>query len=53
VFAVLSAIFAVIVCVITLPMFAFVYLGAAYGKVIEKLAKRKEGAEPESGAAAQ
>lgn len=53
VFAVLAAIFAVIVCVITLPMFAFVYLGAAYGKVVEKLAKRKEGVEPESGAAAQ
>jgi hypothetical protein len=52
VFAVLSAIFAVIVCVITLPMFAFVYLGAAYGKVVEKLSTRKEGAEPESGAAA-
>jgi flagellar biosynthesis component FlhA len=53
VFAVLSAIFAVIVCVITLPMFAFVYLGAAYGKVVEKLSKRKEAAEPEPGAAAQ
>jgi hypothetical protein len=53
VFAVLAAIFAVIVCVITLPMFAFVYMGAAYGKIIEKPSKRKEGAEPESGAAAQ
>ena len=53
VFAVLSAIFAVIVCVITLPMFAFVYLGAAYGKIVEKLAKRKEGDDAEPGAAAQ
>jgi len=34
-------------------MFAFVYLGAAYGKVVEKLSKRKEGAEPEPGVAAQ
>jgi hypothetical protein len=34
-------------------MFAFVYLGAAYGKVVEKLSKRKDGSEPESGAAAQ
>ena len=53
VFAVLAAIFAVIVCVITLPMFAFVYLGAAYGKIVEKLAKRKEGDDAEPGAAAQ
>jgi hypothetical protein len=53
VFAALATIFAVIVCVITLPMFAFVYLGAAYGKVVEKLSKRKDGSEPESGAAAQ
>jgi hypothetical protein len=53
VFAVLSATFAVIVCVITLPMFAFVYMGAAYGKVVEKLSKSKEGAEPEPGVAAQ
>ena len=53
VFAVLSAIFAVIVCVITLPMFAFVYMGAAYNKIVEKLAKRKEGDEAESAAAAQ
>jgi hypothetical protein len=34
-------------------MFAFVYLGAAFSKIVEKLAKRKEGAESESGAAAQ
>ena len=50
VFAVLAAVFAVILCVITLPMFAFVYLGAAYGKITEKLAKRKEVPEAEDGA---
>ena len=50
VFAILAAVFAVILCVITLPMFAFVYLGAAYGKITEKLAKRKETSETDAAA---
>ncbi len=52
IFAVLAAIFVVIVCVITLPMFSFVYLGAGYTKVVEKLSKRKESPDAEAGAAA-
>ena len=52
IFAVLAAIFAVIVCVITLPMFSFVYLGVGYTKVVEKLSKRKESPDAEAGAAA-
>lgn len=52
IFAVLAAIFAVIVCVITLPMFSFVYLGAGFTKVVEKLSKRKESPDAEAGAAA-
>jgi hypothetical protein len=52
IFAVLAAVFAVIVCVITLPMFSFVYLGAGYTKLIEKLTKRKETPEADPGAAA-
>lgn len=51
IFAVIAAIFAVIVCVITLPMFSFVYLGAGYTKLVEKLTKRKENPEAEAGAA--
>jgi hypothetical protein len=52
VFAVLAAGFAVIVCVITLPMFTFVYLGAGYTKLVEKLTKRKETPEADPGTAA-
>lgn len=52
IFAVLAAVFAVIVCVITLPMFSFVYLGAGYTKLVEKLTKRKENTEADPGAAA-
>ena len=52
VFASIAAVFAVIVIVFTLPMFAFVYSGVGYGKLIERLNKPKDAAEaPEAGAA--
>lgn len=52
VFAVLAAGFAVIVCVITLPMFTFVYLGAGYTRLVEKLTKRKDSPEADPDTAA-
>lgn len=52
VFASLSALFALILCVFTLPMFVFVYANVAYAKLIDKLNKPKESAEGEADAAA-
>lgn len=51
VFASIAAIFAVIVSVFTLPMFAFVYSGVGYGKLVERLNKPKEAETPEAGTA--
>jgi hypothetical protein len=52
VFASLSALFALILCVFTIPMVVFVYANVAYTKLVEKLNKPKEGGEAEADAAA-
>lgn len=47
-FASLSALFALILCVFTFPMFAFVYTNVAYGKAVEKLNKPRETVDAEA-----
>ncbi len=51
VFAGISAVFAVILTVFTIPMFVFVYANVGYGKLIERLNRPKEVAEAEPGTA--
>ena len=52
VFAAISAVFALILVVFTIPMFAFVYANVGYGKLIERLNRPKETAdEAETGTA--
>ena len=52
IFAALSALFALILCVFTLPMFVFVYANVAYTKLVERLNKPKESAEAQADVAA-
>lgn len=51
VFAAISAVFALILTVFTIPMFLFVYANVGYGKLIERLNRPKEATEAETGAA--